>query len=94
MKIRCLFGHDWRALPWFKPLDDDPFTNPTKICMRCFKTWRQRYVLVVRSVEGRGWQYYLPPHWEGQSPPEGYVSWTEFRERMEQAKKNLIRKAK
>ena len=92
--MRCLFGHKWQELPWFKPLDGDRITNPTKICMRCFKTWRKKYFLIVRSIEGPGWRYYLPPHWEGQSVPEGCDSWTDYRARIDKAAKELGRKAR
>lgn len=81
MKIRCLFGHKWRAVPWFKPRDfDRDWRRPEKMCMRCFKEWRTRVVLRITSAEGPGIGYYGPPYYEGQTPPEGYESWAVYRQ--------------
>jgi hypothetical protein len=90
MKIRCLFGHNWREVPKFKPRDSKHWSNPTKVCLRCFKQSRKRYDIIVESAAGPGWRYYLPPHWEGQSVPKGYSSWEEYRERTNQAVRNMI----
>lgn len=91
--IRCTFGmHDWRLLPKFKSRDfQDDWSNPTKICKRCFKTWRKRYDLRIPSAEGPGWRYYMPPYWEGQTPPAGYSSWTE---RNDNAVYEMLKRAK
>jgi hypothetical protein len=45
--------------------------------------------LVVGSIQGPGWRYHLPPHWEGQSVPKGYSSWEEYREKTNQAVRNM-----
>jgi len=94
MKLRCLFGHKWRAVPWFKPRDfDHQWWRPDYMCMRCFKE-KRRAILRVTSVEGPGIGYYGPPYYEGQSPPPGCTSWKEYRERMDAARKSLITRAR
>lgn len=93
MNIKCLLGHQWRAVPRFKPRHlKDRHNLPDKICLRCFKEKRTRYVLIVKSIEGPGLGYYMGPQWEGQNPPAGYDSWDEYWERMEIAKRRLIEK--
>lgn len=96
MKLSCFFGmHDWRDLPRFKCRDyHDQWTNPTKICRRCFKQWRQRVALHVGSIEGPGLGWHMPPFWEGQSPPACCESWTEHRKCRDTALKNLLERAK
>jgi hypothetical protein len=94
MKLRCLFGHKWRELEWFKPRDyDDRWWKPDAMCMRCFKE-KRKAVIRITSIEGPGIGYYGPPYYEGQPPPKDCASWKEYRERMNRARDKLIERAR
>jgi hypothetical protein len=94
MRLRCLLGHKWRKLEWFKTrYFDTQWWRPDAMCMRCFKEKRNAAIRIT-GIEGPGIGYYLPPLYEGQPPPPGCASWKKYRERMNKARDELLRSCK
>lgn len=93
MRIRCLLGHEWRQVPWFKPMDlDHRWRQPEKMCMRCFKEWRKSYSFIITSIEGPGIGYYMAPYYEGQTPPKGWDSWGAYNKHCREEMLKTLRK--
>lgn len=85
--MKCFGFHKWRKMPWMKTRDASP--KPDKACVRCGKI-RYDWVMYIHSAEGPGMGYYLPPFWEGQTPPEGFSSWKEVSERRQESLKKML----
>lgn len=77
MRIRCRLGiHKWHRMPWMRTRDFSP--KPDHACLECGRI-KYDWVLYVKSIEGPGLWSNLSPQYEGQTPPEGYDSWQEYR---------------
>lgn len=89
MKLRCLLGHSWRDMPRLMELEPRR-PGPKKACTRC-GALKYDYVMFVPSPE-RSLFSNLGPHYEGQTPPKGFDSWSEYHKKIRDDIQKTLRK--